>query len=327
MLTTQQLIERQSGIGGSDAAGILGISPWSTPYSVWKSKVEPIAEVALPSNGPLYWGSALEDVVRMEFAKRNRVVVSKPDETLFRHPDRPWMIANVDGIIMEMPTVSAQWNSLKPTKWGLEIKTANEFAAKAWGGKEENDNDDDDTVPDYYLVQGMHYCAVMGWDKVSFAVLIGGNAYKEYTINADQSIIDDLIEAERGFWHDFVLPKIPPPMTAEECNIAMSRAKPGSFAVADRAVVEACRRLHHDRSWIREIEKQASSSEAVIKNFLEEREQLMTEDGRLLASWANNNDGLSFDEKQFAKDHPELYASFLKTKPGARVLRIKEKSL
>ena len=38
------LKERQKGIGGSDVAAILGMSPWRTPYQVWEEKSElPIA--------------------------------------------------------------------------------------------------------------------------------------------------------------------------------------------------------------------------------------------------------------------------------------------
>lgn len=40
------LKERQKGIGGSDVAAILGMSPWRTPYQVWEEKTTPIDETA-----------------------------------------------------------------------------------------------------------------------------------------------------------------------------------------------------------------------------------------------------------------------------------------
>ena len=40
------LKERQKGIGGSDVAAILGMSPWRTPYQVWEEKTTPIDAVS-----------------------------------------------------------------------------------------------------------------------------------------------------------------------------------------------------------------------------------------------------------------------------------------
>ena len=51
------LKERQKGIGGSDVAAILGMSPWRTPYQVWEEKTTPIDETAAEDDRPaLYWG-------------------------------------------------------------------------------------------------------------------------------------------------------------------------------------------------------------------------------------------------------------------------------
>ena len=46
MLTKEQKLLRRTGIGGSDAAAILGLSPWATPLDIYNEKVsaEEIAE-------------------------------------------------------------------------------------------------------------------------------------------------------------------------------------------------------------------------------------------------------------------------------------------
>ena len=38
-MRTEWLLERKKGIGGSDAAKILGLSPWGTALDVWADKV------------------------------------------------------------------------------------------------------------------------------------------------------------------------------------------------------------------------------------------------------------------------------------------------
>ena len=41
---SEWLEARRAGIGASDIAAIMGISPWSTPFQIWASKVAEIPE-------------------------------------------------------------------------------------------------------------------------------------------------------------------------------------------------------------------------------------------------------------------------------------------
>ena len=44
-ISRENFVERRrSGIGGSDISAIVGLSDWSTPYDVWRSKVDPDRE-------------------------------------------------------------------------------------------------------------------------------------------------------------------------------------------------------------------------------------------------------------------------------------------
>lgn len=65
---TDWLKLRQSGIGGSDIAAIVGVSPYNTAYDIWVSKTGEIKET---SSEYAYWGTQLEDIVAKEFSKRN----------------------------------------------------------------------------------------------------------------------------------------------------------------------------------------------------------------------------------------------------------------
>lgn len=51
----QWLQVRKTGIGGSDAAVILGISPFKSPLELWNEKVKDIAESAEETEAA-YWG-------------------------------------------------------------------------------------------------------------------------------------------------------------------------------------------------------------------------------------------------------------------------------
>jgi len=59
---------RNRGIGGSDAASILGLNKWKSPIRVYMEKIgeiepEKVGEAA-------YWGTKLEDLLAKEFEER-----------------------------------------------------------------------------------------------------------------------------------------------------------------------------------------------------------------------------------------------------------------
>lgn len=68
------LRHRQAGIGGSDAAAVLGLSRWKSPLDVWLDKTKEITESGEQSEAA-YWGSVLEDIVAAEFSKRTGLAV------------------------------------------------------------------------------------------------------------------------------------------------------------------------------------------------------------------------------------------------------------
>ena len=57
---------RRQGIGGSDAAAILGLNPWKTPMDVWLEKTGEFTRDD-EENEQMYWGTVLEAVVAEEF--------------------------------------------------------------------------------------------------------------------------------------------------------------------------------------------------------------------------------------------------------------------
>ena len=60
---------RKKGIGGSEIASILGVSPFSNAYKVWLDKTDK-SEKGNFDNQAMYWGRRLEDIVAQEFTER-----------------------------------------------------------------------------------------------------------------------------------------------------------------------------------------------------------------------------------------------------------------
>ena len=66
-----------------------------------------------------YFGNVLEEVVAQEFAKRTGLKVQRRNAIL-QHPAYPWMLANVDRLIVG-------------ERIGLECKTASEYLKRSGG--------------------------------------------------------------------------------------------------------------------------------------------------------------------------------------------------
>jgi len=182
---------RRVGLGGSDVAAILGLSKWGTPFSVWQDKVG----ISKPDrdNEAMYWGRKLEDLVAERFQEVTGLKTRRQN-AIFVHYECPWMIANVDRVIVG-------------ENKGLEIKTTSEYMRDQWQG---------DSIPDIYYCQVQHYIEVMGWNSCWAAVLIGGNKFVHKEVPRDPEFIRLLIEKEREFWETYVIPGTPPPLTCED---------------------------------------------------------------------------------------------------------------
>lgn len=169
---------RKRGIGGSDVAAILGISKWKSAVGLWLDKTNQANEPE-EENEAMQWGNIMEPVIRNHFAE----VMGKPVvevKAMLRHPEYPFMLANVDGV-----TVDDGGNPAI-----LEIKTASEYKRDEW----------DDDIPAYYQTQVQHYLCVTGVGKAYVAVLIGGNSFKVFEVDANAEVQQMLIAVEREFW-------------------------------------------------------------------------------------------------------------------------------
>ncbi len=169
---------RKKGIGGSDVSAILGINKWTSTLELWLDKIDQKAE-ATEANDAMVWGTILEPVIRERFATVTGKAVMEVNAML-QHPDYPFMIADVDGVTTD--------DSGNPAI--LEIKNVSEFKRDDWA----------EGVPIYYQTQVQHYLCVTGLAKAYVAVLIGGNSFCIYEVNADPEVQQMLIAVERDFW-------------------------------------------------------------------------------------------------------------------------------
>lgn len=182
---------RQNGIGASEAAAAVGMSPWQTPLELWKLKCGVSAPKDLSGNAAVEQGNRMEPVLREFFMGLNPEYVLEyhPYDILFQD-DRSWLFATLDGELTDE----------EGRRGILEIKTATPNGKAGWD-KWANGN-----LPQNYYIQTLHQMLATGYEFVRlFAALYSKNGditLRQYEIERDDVTQDMawLCSQEADFW-------------------------------------------------------------------------------------------------------------------------------
>ncbi|QFJ54331.1 YqaJ viral recombinase family protein [Pseudobutyrivibrio xylanivorans] len=289
---------RRQGIGGSDVSALLGINKWKSELELWLDKVGQSKD-DFNDNEAIQWGSLLEPIIRKHFAEVTGKNV-KEVKAILQHPAYKFMLADVDGITED--------DDHNPAI--LEIKTASEFKRGEW----END------VPTYYQTQVQHYLFVTGLKKAYVAVLIGGNTFKIFEVEADEHIQDMLVSVEKNFW-DKVISGTRPEVDGSDAaksfldnlydgGITEEVVLPEEVNQYVNSYVEACMQEDEAKS----LKQEAANH---IKEYMGNNEKATCLNH--VISWQTvTTDRL--DTKALKQDKPEVYASYVKTSSSRRFM-------
>jgi len=256
----QWLKDRQTGIGGSDAAAVLGLSKWKTPLEVYMEKRGEAG--GQDDNESMLWGRALEPVIRQQYAERTGRVVRVP-QGILRHPEHNFMLANLDGVTDDGRL--------------LEIKTAR--SGQEWGEV------GTDMVPQAYLIQVQHYLSVTALSVADVAVLIGGSDFRLYEVPADAELQEMIIDGEAAFWQRVIEGVPPEPVSLSDMQARYGRASREARVIAGREIVEAVERLRAIKNAIAASEESEGEQKAIIMKALGESDTLVDDGGNILCTW------------------------------------------
>jgi len=164
---------RKTGIGSSDAAAAMGMSPWTSAYSLWAEKRGLLPDT--PDNERFLWGRLHEPLILREASRRHWIKGEVACGLMLRSKQYPWMLANPDGLTDEEV---------------VEAKTADAWDEARW----------DIGVTDHYALQAHHLMAVTGRRVCMFPVLFGGNSLRGFVVEWDPKVGKDVIEATCAMW-------------------------------------------------------------------------------------------------------------------------------
>lgn len=290
------LSARKKGIGGSDAAAVLGLSKWKTPLQLYQEKIGEADDIQ--DNESMLWGRVLEPVIRQQYAERTGRTVRLP-EGIIAHPEHAFMLANVDGVT--------------DCRRVVEIKTAR--SGKEWGA-----NGSDEVLQEY-LLQVQHYMAVTGFEVADIAVLIGGSDFRIYEVPADKELQNYLISAEEEFWERVVNRTPPDPVSFADMQTKFP-ASNNSSVEASLEALHAIESIKAIQMQIKALEEQEEEKKAIVMGVMGEAETL-TFSGKPVVTWKLAKPANRFDSSAFKAEHPDMYSKYTKLGEASRRFIIK----
>lgn len=199
MTREEWLEERKKGIGGSDAATIIGKNPYKTNIELWEEKTKRREPENISEKEYVKYGTLAEEHLR-ELFKLDfpHFQVEHEENTIIRHPKYDFLFASLDGTLIDQNTGEMGI---------LEIKTTNILQSRQkekWKDK----------IPDNYFCQILHYLNVTGY---TYAYLKAQLKYeydreirletKHYKILREEveEDIKYLEQEEIKFWNEYIL--------------------------------------------------------------------------------------------------------------------------
>lgn len=175
---------RANGIGGSEIAAVLGLSPYESRFSLWHRKKGLIGPVE--ESEQMYWGKVHEPGICARFARNHPEWLVRGAYT-YAATGRPWQIANPDRNLWHPDSTVTDTVPAAV----LEAKTSRDDTG--WG-KEGTDD-----IPIWYRAQCLWYMDVLGAPRCYVAVLIAGSEYREYVVDYDPADALRMREAAAEF--------------------------------------------------------------------------------------------------------------------------------
>lgn len=177
--TIEWLDYRRYHVMSTDAAPIMGESPFKTAIDVWNEKMgNPMPEPSQKSKDAMSRGSGLEPIAREQFEKLQHC---KVNPCVWQNDKYPWMSTSLDGL-------SEDYSFL------IEIKCP---------GQMTHNMAKDGKMPLYYYPQIQHHFMCTG---LSMGYYISYNPddlnmpYLSFPIHANEEYMENLLRMEEEFW-------------------------------------------------------------------------------------------------------------------------------
>ena len=236
---------RRQGLGASDMAAVMGVSPYKTPYQLWAEKTgaTPEQKVGAAANR----GVILEDAVGLYYEQERGVKLRKSNG-IVRLKAQPRIMASLDRTIVGEP------------KGIVEIKTSASPRWSMW------------PVPPEVVIQTHVQMGIVGAEWCDVVALLGGLVFKIERVQFDPELWAEIQRAAMLFL-DAVDTKTPPQLEALDAQAFAIATPQGSqeFVEATADLERVYAQLREVNTELHFLEQKKGSLEIIIKEAIGEK--------------------------------------------------------
>lgn len=237
------LLDRKLGIGGSDIAPIMGLSPYSTPLDVYRDKMNP-AVIYEEESEDLKRGARVEKYILQEYCEVNNcsLEINLAPVIDLKYP---FMRGNVDAkVVGENVIIEAKSTKCPIAKW-------------------------EEGIPEYYRTQVAYYAMLTNAERVDVPVLFSNWQYACFTYWRDYEYEARIRQAVIDFWNNHIVAGIPPaPSNPAELQEVYPKLETAKTIKADSDIREKINIWQEAAIKRRELEKQEEKLKIEIQNYM-----------------------------------------------------------
>jgi len=279
----QFLLDRKKGIGGSDVASILGVSPYRTALEVYHDKTSPELALDEPTED-MQRGVRVEKYILQEYAEQSEVQINTNIPTIV-DKQYQFMRANIDAKVIGANVI-------------VEAKST-KAPISSW----------ENGIPEYYKAQVAYYAMLTNAERVDVPVLFSGWKYACFTYWRDESYEAVVKEAVIKFWQEHVVKGIPPkPTSIDELKAAYPNLEQEKTVKADNDIREKVYLLQEAQEQRKELEKKEKELKTQIQGFMGDAGYL---DAGFCKVALKEIKSTRFDANAFKEKYTELYQQYL----------------
>ena len=306
MLTQERIDAGKCAVGGSEAAAVVGLHPYMSPYRLYMIKTDQAPPTEEETEAQ-YFGTVLEEpVARAYMEKTGRKMRRQP---LKVHAVHAHMLCEIDYQIVNDPRGPGVY----------EGKALNAFT-KLTGIMD---------LPDYMFIQAQHNMAVWDYEWAAFGILIGGQRLVRFPdlpdVVRDPATIAMLIDAEREFMRRVELKDPPPVDGMDATSDLIKRLYPqdsGKQVVLDapELVTTAFDFLRYKGELDMAEEGKAQAANRLKAAIRDASEAIIPGFGRITWKTSKPSQKVVLDEARLRDEFPDVYKQIVTvtTTPGSR---------
>lgn len=302
---------RASGVGGSEVAGLLGLSRYASPWSLWAEKTG-LIPAEHEDNERLEFGREAEPYLAAMFHRRTGLHVAG-QQMMVRHPEHGFARATLDGLVFA--PIPEEHVPFGPRSDALGIVQFKTWATRGWP----------DGIPPAIRAQTIWEMACAGLRHAWVGVLFSTFRFEVFELPWDDDVEADwqfMLAAATEFWRH-VEDGTPPPVdgsdaTADAIAHLWPTETPDKAIDADPTLAEILARRAAIKARVSADEKVLKGLDNELASLIGDAETIRIDGAPAFTYRAQSR--TTVDRAALEAEHPAIAAAFTRISTY-RVLR------